>query len=275
MIRSSLMLVLLLFGGPAAADDGTGAPAADAPEEGEGDPADEDPLSPHRTDLNVLMERTIGTASQPIAFDWRRSKVQIAGTGSFLFELNNFNSGRAGAQARVPAGGMLFEAGASYVFVGDTPSSRQLALTPYRQPGRPSRVEIDLGLTIPLAEGVVTASPKVLPAAQLVFHANVGIRYSLYPTAFRGMRFGQVARATVNPGLTETEIENLDGVRLGAMAVDRARYNVMVGIGNDVYFKQGAFLTPRINFCVPLLAPASNSDMLFWADFSLAVGFSL
>ena len=51
-----------------------------------------DPLSPYRIPYDELVQRTIGTASKPVAFDWRRTKVQGAINGDQLYELNNFNS---------------------------------------------------------------------------------------------------------------------------------------------------------------------------------------
>ena len=48
----------------------------------------------------------------------------------------------------------------------------------------------------------------------------------------------------------------------------------MLGFGNDLYFEQGFFISPRVMFAVPILAPASNTSMLVWADFNLAVGWA-
>lgn len=272
----------MLFGVPglAHAEDDAAAPAEDAPEGEDGEDGenadDADPLSPHRADFDVLMERAIGTASQPVAFSWRSTTAHVAAHGSFLVELNTFNSGRVGATGRFPVGGTLLEVSGSWVFVGDTDASRQIALTPYRQPGRPRRAELDLGLSIPLAEGVVTSAPKIFPALQLVFHGYVGVRYAIHPTGFdSSFSVGQVARALANPRLTDDELDNLEGVRLGAMAVDRGRYNIMAGIGNDIYLRQGLFVTPRVSLAVPLLAPASDTRMLVWGDFSLFVGVAL
>jgi hypothetical protein len=266
-----LSLFLVGFGWAAPAE---GPAPSDPPPEN--DPAEqEDPLSPYRLSFDVLTDRTIGTASRPIVFNWRRSNLHLAATGSFLMELNNFNSGRAGLAARFPSRFTLFEVGASWVFVGDTPSSKLLALTPYRQPGRPDRIELDALLTVPMAEGVVTAARRWFPATQLVFSGHVGLRYSLYPIGFGGLRVRQVAAALVNPELSQAEIDNLERWRLDAMEVDPGRYGFMIGVGNDLYFEQGLFVSPRISFHVPILAPISGSELLFWADLSLAIGIAL
>ena len=222
----------------------------------------------------MLSERTIGTASRPVRFNWRRTTAQVAVTGGFLFELNNFNSGRVGVIGRFPTGGLIFEVGTAYVAVGDTRSSEQLALTPYRQPGRPERMEIDAGVVIPLAEGIVTANATFVPALQLVFTGYVGLRYNLYPTGWGGMTFRQVAGAIFSPRLTDIEIDNLDSARLDAMTVDRGRYGLMLGFGNDIYFKQGLFVTPRVTMGLPLLAPVSDTELLFTAELSLALGLA-
>jgi hypothetical protein len=277
------LAITLFWATVAVAQDEPGAPDPGAPE-GDGSPAsdgdddggeeDGDPLSPHRTNLDVLSERTIGSASRPVRFNWRRSHAHVAVTGGFLFELNNFNSGRVGAVGRFPSGGLIFEVGLAYAAVGDTRSSEQLALTPYRQPGRPPRMEIDAGVVVPLAEGIVTANAKFVPALQLVFTGYVGLRYNLYPTGWGGMTVRQVAGAIFSPSLTDIEIDNLDDARLDAMTVDRGRYGLMLGFGNDIYFKQGLFVTPRVTMGVPLLAPVSQTELLFTAELSLALGLA-
>ena len=38
------------------------------------------------------------------------------------------------------------------------------------------------------------------------------------------------------PSLRDDELENLDDIRLDAMQVDRGRYALLLGFGNDIYF---------------------------------------
>lgn len=242
------------------------------PVDEDGDGVPDDPLSPHRTRFDVLMDRTIGTASRPTQLDWRKTRAQVAVLGSYYLELNTFNSARVGGLGRFPTSGALVELGASYTTSWDSRASRDLALTPYRQPGRPSRLEIDLNVGLPLAEGIVTPQLGLVPAAQLVLMGYVGVRYNLYPTGFRGLRRGQVATAIFEPGLRDAELDNLEDARLRAMQVDPGRYGLLVGLGNDVYFKQGLFLSPRVQFAIPLLQPVSNTNLPFWVDLSMAVG---
>lgn len=239
------------------------------------EPAPEDPLAPYRVPFTELAGRTIGAASKPVAFDWRATTVQVAGLGSFPFELNNFNTLRAGGLVRVPTGGSLVEIGVTWAQVWDTPSSQLLALTPYRQPGRPPRIELEFGVALPVAEGVVTAAPRFFPATQLVFNLHAELRYLIHPTGWGGMRPREVVGAIFSPRLSEIEIDNLERARLDAMQVDPGRYGLLVGFGNDVYFKQGVFVSPRFLASLPLLAPASATELVWWAEFSLAVGVAL
>ncbi len=240
------------------------------------EPAPEaDPLAEWRMELDELTERAIGTTSTPVEFNWRATRVHLAATGNRLFELNNFDSARAGGAARLPAGSLLFEAGLSYVWVWDTPSSELLALTPYRQPGRPDRLELDLAVSFPLAEGVVTTFPRIFPAVELVFSAVGGVRYLIYPGGYAGMRLREAAGAALSPTLTERELSNLDDQRLDAMQIDPARYGLMAGFGDDIYFKQGLFVSPRVLLGLPLLAPATQTALGVWVDVSLAVGVAL
>ena len=230
-LAAPLLALALALSSLAHAEDGDAAP------EGEEDPTEEeDPLSPYRVPFAVLVERAIGSTSQPVEYNWRRAKVLVAATGDHLVELNNFNSLRAGGMARFPSRELLFEVGLSHVWVWDTPSSELLALTPYRQPGRPRRTELDFTVAFPLAEGVVTTFPRYFPALQMVFNGYAGIRYLLYPGGFEGMRLREVGGALLSPTLTRTELNNLEDRRLDAMQVDTGRYGVMVGIGDDIYF---------------------------------------
>jgi hypothetical protein len=242
--------------------------AARAEDAEEGD----DPLSEHRLPFDVLAERTIGTTSRPVEFNWRRTQAHVAVAGDHLFELNNFDSYRAGARARFPSRNLLYEVGLGYVFVLDTTSSRQLALTPYRQPGRPERLELDLMVGIPLAEGVVTTAPRWFPAAELVFSAYAGLRYSAWPGSQAGMRFRDKVTGLLSPTLGRKELENLETRRLQAMAIDPTRYTVMVGLGNDIYFRQGVFVAPRVLMSLPVISAFQTNSLLWWGGFDLAVG---
>jgi hypothetical protein len=243
----------------------------DAPEE-PGEEEEEDVLSRYRTPFGVLVERTIGTTSRPVEFDWRRTTVHVAASGDHLFELNNFNSLRAGGLVRSPAGGGIVELGLGWVWVWDTPSSEQLAYTPYRQPGRPERLELELNLGYPLAEGVVTVAPRFFPAVEMVFTAYAGLGYHIYPGTMKGKRPREFATAIFSPMLTESELELLEERRLDAMQVDTGRYGLFLGVGDELYFRQGVFVAPRVMFAVPVLAPASGSELLFQADLSLNLG---
>jgi len=255
--RAAILVVAALVGSRAARADDT---------------EPDDPLSPYRTPFPALAERAIGTASKPVEFDWRRTDVQVAVTGAQLFELNNFNSLRTGAMARIPGGGLLYELGLTYVWVWDTPASEQLALTPYRQPGRPSRMEFDFTVGLPVAEGVVTWFPRFFPSAQMVFNGYAGLRYAIYPQGYAHLTPSQVVGAIFSPSLSDKEIENLDDHRLDAMEVDPGRYWIMVGFGPDLYVRNGLFVSPRMMFSLPILAPISETQLLFSAEVSLAIG---
>jgi len=254
---------------PAAAEAPEASPAPEEP------PPEDDELSGYRARFDVLADRAIGTASVPVEFNWRRSPAMFAVQSSFLAELNNYDSVRVGGLARIPAGSLLVELGGNYVGVWQTTSSRLLAFTPYRQPGRVRRIELDANLVFPIAEGVVTTFPKFLPSAQLVFHADAGLRYSIMPQGYQGLRFGQIASSTVNPALSEDELANLDDLRLPAMQIDPMRYGLFAGLGADLYFAPGLFFSPRVMLHLPIFAPGTGSDLGAFAEMTLALGWAL
>ncbi len=235
-------------------------------------PATDNSIAGFRTPFEVLTERTIGAASKPVKFDWRRSYAQLGSTASLLSEFNNFDSFRTGGLLRLPYSGLLFETSLTYVRTWDTRSSRLLALTPYRQAARPSRFEIDFGVAYPLAEGVVTAQPSFFPAAELVFNAYGAIRYLIYPSAFSGLGFKDSAKAVFSTMLSEEELLNLEAKRLDSMEIDRARFGLMVGFSTDIYFQTGFFISPRFLLSIP---PGPSTKLGFWWDTSISVGLAI
>ncbi len=225
-----------------------------------------------RIPYELLLDKTVGTASKPVRFDWRKSTVQLGGFIAQPSEYNNYESIRGGGVVRIPTQTLLYEIGLSYVWVWETESSRQLALTPYRQPGRPRHFELDFTLGLPLAEGVVTAWPGWFPAAELVFSAYFNLRYLVYPTGFGGLKVREIFAASLSPRITDKEIENLDDERLPGMALDRTRYGLFAGFGTDIYFDFGLFVAPRVLIAVPLFAAAAESQLRLTLELSVSVG---
>ena len=231
-------------------------------------------LEKFRTPFEVLTERAIGRTSRRIRYDWRRSTVQVAATVALPAELNSFDSIRAGGAVRVPYDGLLLEAGFSRVWVADTPSTNRLALTPYRQPGRPDRYELDFSVAYPLAEGIVTAFPAFIPATELVLNAYAHFRYLIYPSAFSGLGTKDTFEAIFAGRLSERELDNLEDHRLPGMELDPGRYGLFVGLGNDLYFQSGLFFSPRVLVAVPLLAFMNDSRLRFYVEAVLSMGVS-
>jgi hypothetical protein len=167
----------------------------------------------------------------------------------------------------------MFDLGLTRVFTWSADASDKLALTPYRQAGRPSRFEFNFDLGLPLAEGVATPRLSFIPAAEVVLSLNAGFRYLFYWGQFSGMSFGDGAKAVFSPVFTDQEIQNLDGDRLPAMQIDRGRYNLLAGLSADVYFHSGAFFSPRVMVVVPVLGGLAKSGLGWWFEMSLSLGW--
>lgn len=232
------------------------------------------PMTPHRTTFDALTERAIGRTSKRVRYDWRRDSVQVAITGGLPAELNNFDTLRTGAMVRFPTGGVLLELGVSYAFVSGNASTHDLSLTPYRQPGRPDRLEIDFGLAYPLAEGVVTTVASFVPALELTLDAHVQLRYLLYPGGFSGLNVKDTFKAIFAGSLSDAEKENLEDDRLPGMEIDPGRYVALVGLGNDVYFQSGFFFAHRVLIATPLLVFMTDSKLDFGFEWDLLFGLA-
>ncbi|QRK05711.1 hypothetical protein JQX13_37025 [Archangium violaceum] len=280
MIRSVLLIACLALPRTTwAAEE----PAADSTQPARGDDAqaadseskkEDTTIERHRTPFEALNERMIGTASRAVRFDWRQTRAGIGLVGSQLLELNNFKSTRLGGFVRTPIGGFLGEIAITRVFTRGSSSTEKLALTPYRQSGRPSRFELDLNLGYPLAEGVATARPGFFPATELVFSANAGLRYLFYPGSLSGASFGETVTSLFAPKLSEREVENLESSRLPGMQLDGARYSLLTGFSLDIYFQPGGFLSPRVLVALPLISGVDGSGLGLWWELSFSAGWA-
>jgi hypothetical protein len=266
LIRSlSICVCALLL---AATSVGAEEPAKAVAAEGKATPAktiDTSTLEAARTPFHELNERLIGAASRAVRFDWRQKTLGFGLLTSSLLELNNFSSARAGAFVRLPHGDFLFEFAASRVFVSGSDSTDQLAQTPYRQVGRPSRWELDANVDYVLAEGVVTPRPDFIPPAQLVFSVTGGFRYLIYAQTWRSLSASEVGLALFSPTLQQAELDNLDRARLPAMKLDGDRFALLGGFSLDLYFHSGIFLGPRVLLAPPIFSGLSGSSLgAFW-----------
>ncbi|WP_224243875.1 hypothetical protein [Hyalangium gracile] len=294
MIRSALLIAVLGLSSatlaaeeppPASAEPARGeagaSPDSDTPQQPEQpeQPKKEEPapevaeedesLERHRTPFEVLNERMIGVASRSVRFDWRKRTVGVGLIGSQLLEYNNFSTTRFGALVRKPLGSFMGELAITRVVTWGSRSTEKLALTPYRQSGRPSRFELDVNVGYPLAEGVATSRPGFFPATELVFSASAGFRYAFYPGALSGASFGQVARSVIAPRLSQKEVENLERKLPPGMQLDEARYNLLTGLNLDIYFQSGGFLTPRAMIALPI----TGTELGLWWELTFSAGW--
>jgi hypothetical protein len=228
-------------------------------------------IEKHRTPFETLTERVIGKTSRAVRFDWRHMNVGLGVQAGQLIEYNNYFTTRIGGFARFPLGPVLLEVALSAALTTDSVSSQKLALTPYRQFARPSRAELDVNLSYALAEGVVTTRASFLPAVELVFSVNLGLRYRYYFGSLQNLSAGDVAKNILAPQLSQAELDNLEFARLPGMQIDSNRYGVLVGFSLDIYFAPGLFFSPRAMVAPPL----SASGVGFWWELTLAAGFAL
>lgn len=239
-------------------------------------PQEEDTsIERYRTPFEALAESTIGVASRAVLFDWRKSTAGVGLVASGLLELNNFYSTRVGGFVRIPSGNLTAELAVTRVFTWGSDSSEKLSLTPYRQSGRPSRIEFDINLAYALLEGVGTPRLALIPPAEMVFSFDLGFRYLFYPGALGKANAGQVIEAIFAPKLQEREVLYLERERLPGMQIDPARYGLMAGFSLDLYFRTGIFLEPKVMLGLPLLSGITGSSLGWWWELSMSLGWML
>ncbi len=240
-----------------------------------------------REPVDRLTEHYLGSTSRPVRFDWRDSWVTFGLTGSELIERNNFGSFKVGLLARRAFLGFMIEGALSYVYVIGTSSSELLGLTPYRQPSRPSRVEIDVNASYPLFEGVVTPLFDFIPPSEMVISATVAGRYLFYPEILIGERRWQststwtntstwmdVAQSLGTAQMLEADQTLLEENALGGMAVDPALVHTLAGLTLDAYYQPGLFFGARALVGIPALQLVSGTQLGFWWEMTLRAGWA-
>jgi hypothetical protein len=268
-------------------------PRADVPVTDDWPPRDELPplidagIDQFRTPVDRLTEHYLGSASRPVRFDWRNSPIILGVTGSELIERNNFGSFRLGGLVRKGFAGFMIEGAVNYVFVLETETSRMLGLTPYRQPTRPSRVEIDINLSYALFEGVVTPIVDFIPPSEMVLMGTVGVRYLVHPQVIVGDRdwssgetwtttqtWQDIGASLATVQLLDEDRERLERRALAGMAIDPALVHTMAGFTFDTYYQPGLFFSARSLLGIPALAVASGTRLGFWWEISFATGWA-
>lgn len=239
------------------------------------------------TDFDTLTAKALGATSRAVGFDWREADWHVGILTGELLERNNFGSFRLGGMVRHVVGDLSVEGALNYVFVRSTPSSELLALTPYIQAGRPSRWELDVNVSYPLAEGVVTPLYDILPGTELVFSVTAGARYLFYPeliarsqewnqgeTWTRMETWQETGALLFSPRLSDESVDLLREDTLGGMKLDPALLHVMLGPSLDIYVQPGVYVTGRALFAIPVLNSATLSSLALWPELSFAVGYA-
>ncbi len=238
------------------------------------DPALDDVVLRSRTPVQALTEHFVGSTSRAVRFDWRRSMVMVGIMAGEVVEKNNFSQQRYGLQARKALGDVIVEGGVQFYTSDDTPSSQLLALTPYRQAGRPRHLELDLNIGYPIAEGVVTPVTSFVPPAEIALVALGGARYLGYWQTFPNRPIQDIGLDLASPRLSTTELDRLDDGAPEAMAIDSARLHALVGLGVDTYVQPGLWISPRAMVAVPVLAPVTGTALGFFWELSLLLGWA-
>ncbi len=228
-----------------------------------------------RTPIQALNEHFLGSTSRAVRFDWRRSPIILAASVSEVVEKNTFGQWRAGVLGKKAFDVLIVEVGVSLYQSYDTDSSRSLALTPFRQAGRPTHLEMDANVGYAVAEGVVTPLASFMPPAELALVATGGVRYLGYAQSFVDRDLQAIALDLASPQLSTAELDRIERDALGSMLVDPARLHAMAGLSLDVYLQPGLYVSPRAMIAIPVLVPITNSSLgLFW-ELTLAAGWAL
>ena len=228
-------------------------------------------LKPFSDDLsfNSFVDRVVGQAFRPTVFNWRKSSDMWLFEMGMPTELNNFESKRFSVLYRIPQDDYSWDLGIAWVNTKETLSSQKIGLTPYRQYGRPSRLELDGGLSVVLSEGISTFFPNFIGSNQIVLSAQVRFRYLSYLTQYKGLKAKDFFNAFFTLEMQDKELENIKSKRLPGMEQDPAHYNFLWGERIDLYAKNGMSFSQGV-----LVGLTLSTRLGLWWEYSIGIGYA-
>lgn len=224
--------------------------------------------------LDDIVKSQVGSVARASVYRWRQKSVLISLTAGQLVEMNAFESTKYAIVMRFPGETVTMQLGLARILVANTDATRELAATPYRQAGRPSRFEADFGLETPLSEGVANQLFEFYPLGQMVVSAQARLRYLVYPEVAKskgGAR--EVMQSWFATALSDDDVEALSRNTPKAMAIDRGRLNLLGGLRFEHFASSGLAFHADLLLAAPISDSNNAKGLGAWWEMTGGVGF--
>ena len=221
--------------------------------------------------ISVAYDNILGSVDRASVFEWRKYKLVSLAVGQ-LIELNTFDVSKVQVGIRFPmliSDEFNLQVDLGYVDVDSTYSSDYISNTPYRQAGRPSHFELDLGMDFPISEGVGNNIMEIIPVFQMSISLQARLRYLIYPSAISAMLEWEAIYKIFSPDLTTEELKFLSKSAPRGMKIEQNRYDFLFGTRVDLYSRKRFFLH------LDNMIAMSYGSLGSWIELSLGIGYAI
>ena len=227
--------------------------------------------------ISRMLSLVIGFAERPALHAWRKSSLTIRPIMGQISEQNNFDSYHFGLVVDVPSDSFSFQIGLRKVEVSDTPSSRQLALTPFKQAGHANRYDIISGVKLPLVEGVGSQLYDWIPQSQFVFQGIARVNWHLHPNEWKGESFQNVLQGLFQTKVGSREYQKMQESNPAALLPSRSRHSLGAGFVVEQYFPESGGTAFHCSFEVLTLIDLYSDETTpsRWMEYNLGVGYDM
>ncbi|WP_141733977.1 hypothetical protein [Oligoflexus tunisiensis] len=220
--------------------------------------------------LESLIDRSIAYVKRPSIVEWRkRPFILNIELGQFI-EYNNFESSYGGIALRLPSDSFVVKSTLVDVKTYESEASRQIGKTPFQQTGRPSRLEWQNGIEVPILEGIGNPMVSWVPASQFVLSSVAQVNSHLYSNAVEDpvelfTRFHRL-------NLSDDELRRLQEHAPPSMRILRSRHSLGFGLQWDNYYRSGINWNTRFLYEMPMASP--DRKLKAWYSLTLGVGYA-
>jgi len=227
--------------------------------------------------IGQLLPQIMGFAERPAVHRWRKSTITIRPMIGQISEQNNFNSSHLGLLLDFPGDSFSFQLGFRKIDVTDSFSSRQLALTPFKQPGHAARKEIQIGMKMPLIEGIGSQIYDIIPQSQFVFHGLARLNWHLYPKAWQDEDFTDILQGLFKTEIGGSEYRSIQESSPSALLPSRSRHSIGAGFAVEQYYPIAGGTAFHFSFEAITMFDIHTDEVSpsRWMEYNLGVGYDL
>lgn len=229
---------------------------------------DASPLEAFRKKPEDIDRAVIAVIGRPSIFPWQLKSFGLRLSQSSYVEFNNFDSNSYQIGGIFPIfERMIYALDIIQTKVYETPSSRQIGRTPYRQLGRPSRYSLSHQLSYPIFEGIGGHFFDLLESAQFVVSFFTQINMHYYDHLFKPWSSFGNSRDNIKSIFSSSlppETRKIQQMKAPqGMKISDHKWDLLAGMDIFSFFSTGLFVSGAFGIGFPF-GGSDNDKQNIW-----------